>query len=496
MMDHAVIDQSVTPRVSNRRLLADIPTDARLPQLPIILDQEAMSEILQQRLQDSIGSRDQLAVRQCEILQVRYKPESSCMVSYRLDIEKEATGERAEQILCGRALPQGSSRSQWEKACQRALVQPRFGKPLLHVPEVEMVLWTFPNDRKIHTLPAMIQLTHNISQSLPQWLVAHVGEEWRVTDTNSRVMHYVGEHTCTVRTTLEVQHRTGDTHRRISIYGKTYYDNEGAHTDHVMRELWSSEARRSGRLCMAEPLWYDARLKTLWQLGIHGTTLERDAIEGSNSSLLFVEAGHAVAALHATSVSQLQAITVPNLVKKLAVVGSLLAQHQPFSRPILVPLLSRLTAQAAMIPIHPTATLHGDLHLKNLFLTDGTIALIDLDNVCQGPPGWDIGSFVAGLLTGTLANHGSSSRTVSHVQLFLDHYHRSVAWTIDTPTIAWFTAVALVAERSYRCITRLKDNQRGLLNGLLRLADEISKGQSLGVVTCENSDAIMRSVKP
>ena len=497
MMDHAVINNMFSSALPKSTRLTDLPTDARLPQLPIILDVEVMRDKFQDYLFASVNDRTQFVVRQCKIIQIRYKPAASCMVSYRLDIEDTSTGERGEHIVCGRAFPAGCSQSQWEKAGAGALVQPRFGKPLIHFPELEMVLWSFPNDRKMHTLPATMQLAHSTSGRLSQWFLAHLGAEWQVVNTHSRVVHYVGEHTCTVQTTLEAVHHPDNSHRIMTIYGKTYYNDEGAQTDRIMRQLWNSWLRRSGQLRMAQPLWYDARLKMLWQLGIPGTTLEHCAIESSESiSFLLTEAAQAVAALHTTSLSKIRSVTVADLVNNLEAVGSMLNRFRPSCRPILVPLLSRLTAQAEMIKAQGTATLHGDLHLKNLFLTNGKIALIDLDNVCEGPPGWDIGSFIAGLLTGTIAKRSSLSQIANHVHMFLEHYHQSVAWKVDQPVVAWFTAVALVIERSHRCITRLKDNQQGQVEALLKLAGQISETLSLDSLIDTWGDTPGRSRTP
>ena len=497
MMDHAVINNMFSSAPPKSTRLNDLPTDARLPQLPIILDVGVMRDKFRDYLFASASDRTQFVVRQCEIIQIRYKPAASCMVSYRLDIEDTSTGERGEHIVCGRAFPAGCSRSQWEKAGARALVQPRFRNPLIHLPDIEMVLWSFPNDRKMHTLPATMQLAQSTPGRLSQWFLAHLGTEWQVVNTHSRVVHYVGEHTCTVRTSVELLNTAQQTRQTMSIFGKTYYDDEGAQTDRIMRQLWNSRSRQSGQLRIAQPLWYDARLKMLWQLGIPGTTLECCAIESPERvSFLLAEAAQAIAALHATPLSKIRSVTVADLVINLEAVGSMLNRVRPSCRPILVPLLSRLTAQAEMIKVHGTATLHGDLHLKNLFLTNGKIALIDLDNVCEGPPGWDIGSFTAGLLTGTLAKHLSLSRIASHVQTFLGHYHQSVTWKVDQPVVAWFTAVALVIERSHRCITRLKDNQRGQVEDLLKLADKISEALSLEPLVDGWIQTDMRSRQP
>jgi hypothetical protein len=480
MMDHAVINNMFSSALPKSTRLTDLPADARLPQLPIILDVEVMRDKFQDYLFASVNDRTQFVVRQCKIIQIRYKPAASCMVSYRLDIEDTSTGERGEHIVCGRAFPAGCSQSQWEKAATHDRAQPRFGKPLIHLPEIEMVLWGFPNDRKMHTLPAAIGIAPSLPSFLTDWLAAHQGPEWHVVGTTSKVVHYVGEHTCTVRTSVELLNTTQQTRQTMSIFGKTYYDDEGAQTDRVMQQLWNSESRRSGQLSMAQPLWYDARLKTLWQLGIPGTTLEHSASGSPESTpFLIAEAAQAVAALHTTPLSKIRSLTVTDLLINLETVGSMLSRVRPSCRPILVPLLSRLMAQATMIQADATATLHGDLHLKNLFLTNGKIALIDLDNVCEGLPGWDIGSFTAGLLTGTLAKRSSLSQVGSHLDTFLYHYNQSVAWKVDQPAVAWFTAVALVVERAHRCIARLKDDRRGQVEALLNLADQISEALSL-----------------
>ncbi|THJ24550.1 MAG: hypothetical protein CAF45_005090 [Nitrospira sp. CG24E] len=496
MMDHAVINGPPPSRPSEADSINDIPRDGLLPQLAEILNSAAMKGQLQERMFASTGDRERFLIRFCEIVQIRYKPESSCMVSYRLEIEDAVTGNRGEQILCGRAYPQGRSQSQWEKAGAQALVQPRFGNPLVHLPELEMVLWSFPNDRKMHTLPDAIDPIHSTPEFLPDWLALHLGTGWQVINAIPRVVHYVGEHTCTVRTSVDLVHRSMNERRTMTIFGKTYYNGEGAETDRVMRQLWDSEARQSGRLAVAQPLWYDARLLTLWQLGIQGATLENCATESQEFVPLLMEAARAIAALHAMPLSHIRSVTLPDLVAKLKSVTAMLIRRRPSCQPVLVPLVNRLIAQAETIPLHPTATLHGDLHLKNLFLTQNKVALIDLDNICEGPPCQDIGSFVAGLFTRALAKGTSPSQVASCAQTFIHQYSQLVPWQTDEPVVAWFTAVALVTERSSRCVTRLKEGRLAMVNSLIDLADRISKTRSLDSAVGGGADRHERTIVP
>ena len=492
MTNAAVMNHIVSPSRNKGTRLYDLPTDACLPQLPTILDPEIMKAYLQRHMFLSSTDQTRFMIHSCSIMQIRYKPTRSCMVSYRLEIEDTATGTCGEQILCGRAVPSGKSESKWKKAAESILTQPRFGKPLIHLPTVDMVLWSFPNDRKMHTLPTAIESTLTPSEPPLSWLRSYVGPEWQIVKTESRVVHYVGEHTCTVKTSILVKKRAEQGTRTITLFGKTYYDETGTQTDRVMRQLWDSDSRRSGRLRLAQPIWYDGQRKTLWQLGIDGSTLEHSTLGDSQSVPRFIKAAHAIAALHRTPLSHLQPLTLADLIDRLDTVESMLMQHRPSCRSILLPLSARLRAQVKTVPLCPTATLHGDLHLKNLFLANGTVSLIDLDNTREGPPEWDIGSFVAGLVVSGLSAQTSNRNFAEDIQVLLDHYNQSAAWTIEMPTVAWCTAMALVIERAHRCVTRLKDGQQGHIERLLSVADRISSSLSFESLGSRHSSALER----
>ncbi|MFO0697822.1 MAG: aminoglycoside phosphotransferase family protein [Nitrospira sp.] len=479
MMDHSRLDHRMRVRCFNRGTGINVPADAKLPQLPLIVDPMTMKRRLQAHLSLSSQERQPYVVHGCDIIQIRYKPQASCMVSYRLTIENTVTGETGEQVVCGRAFPDGQSATHRDKANARPLVQPRFGPPLIHLSDLEMVLWSFPNDRKIHNLPSALETAHSTPAFFPDWLVSHLGIEWDIGTTTSHIMHYVGEHTCTVRTSVELVQPSQNVRRTITLFAKTYYDGEGAHTDRVMRQLWESEVRRSGRLKIAQPLAYDERLKTLWQLGLHGTTLEASNTESQRFSHVLGEAASTVAALHSTPLAHVRLITMADLLEQLDRVTSMLVRCRPSCQPVLAPLATRLKAQGQLIPASPLATLHGDLHLKNLFLTDGDVALIDLDNVCAGPPGLDLGSFFAGLHTWGMTNHVPPSQITRHARTFLAAYNQQAPWKIEEAVVAWFTALTLVIERAYRSVTRLKDSQAGMLIPLLYLADAISMTHAL-----------------
>ncbi len=208
MTDHPVTNDTLSTRAARRQSVDDFPTDARLPQLPILLDPAAMQTRLQDHLFRPTDHRTQVVIPCCELLQVRYTPHSSCLVSYRLTMENPTTGEQEEQILCGRAFPKGRSRAYWKKLGRHPLVHPRGGTPLLHLPDLELVLWRFPNDPTMPTLPAALEVVHRPSPFLLEWLASDLGPAWHRVSTTSRIVHYVGAHNCTVQTAIEWSSRS------------------------------------------------------------------------------------------------------------------------------------------------------------------------------------------------------------------------------------------------------------------------------------------------
>ncbi|MEK7762226.1 MAG: aminoglycoside phosphotransferase family protein [Nitrospirota bacterium] len=478
MVNQSVINEASSVRRSESGPVHEIPTDALLPQLSMILDQTAIKDRLQAQMFESAQERKRFVIRSCKIDRVRYKPESSCMVTYRLEIEDTTTRETGEQVLCGRAYPKGLSLSQWDKGRMRPLVQPQFGQPLIYLPDLELVLWSFPNDRKMATLPAAIESARFTSVILPELIVSHLGQGWKIVGTASHVMHYVGEHTCTVKTPVALSHPFKNELQTLTLFGKTYYNEEGTETDRMMRQLWESEARHSSRLEMAKPLGYDTQTKTLWQLAVPGITLEACDIDRQEFVPFLREAARAVAGLHLAPVSVARSVTVADLITTLKRATSVLIRYRSSCGQALVPLTARLIAQADRIPAHPSATIHGDLHLKNFLVDDARVTLIDLDNVCTGSPYLDLGSLIAGLHTYGILHEKSEETVPRLVESFLQAYETHVPWPVRRNLVDWHTAMALITERAYRCVTRLKEGRPAMIEELIALAGRLSQASA------------------
>ena len=467
-----------------------IPHDKRLPQMAAILDAANMRGVFQDALNaqvpDDIASKHEypeLQVRNCKIEWIKYKPDNNCTVCYRLAIDHSLRDSQAELILYGRIYAAGGALSRFLEAQSASLVRPAFGRPMMHLPELDMIVWVFPNDRKLDGLPKFVDPRCLRDELLPEVVKATFGPDWQIVEMAHDIVHYVPEHACTVRLQLDVQQARTGNGRSLNLYGKTYYDDEGAETYRIMRELWAQGSRSHNSLSMAQPLLYDSKHKILWQASLAGATLHGQDLSSSQFCALMREAAVTVAWLHRSPVSCSRLFSIGDWLAKLEGMRDVLVRIRPSCRERLEPLIDRLRSQAECLGKQPAATLHGDLHLGNFQVYRGKVALIDMDNVRVGPPSRDIGSFIAGVFYQGLLR-GIAERVIqTAVTSFCEEYEQSVPWKTPRFVLNWYIATSLLTERARRCVMRLKSGGLNILEDLIDLAARIESGDAVQQVS-------------
>ncbi len=387
--------------------------DARLPQLETVLDPGAMLGVLATECL-SPG----FEARSCRVSHVRYKPGRNCLIRYDLTIAG-ARGAETEQILCGRAYSPGESEPRWLKALEAPMVDVPAGRPVVHIPRLSMVVWSFPNERKLRGLELLLDPQWLRETALPAILGASVA------DVSSEMVRYIPEHGCTVRVRAELTDGSC-----IVLFGKIHAGSEGERTYEWSRAL----GRR---------VWHQPEHRILWQQAIPGRSATlTDPLESC---------ARALAALHAAPLELFPAEPGP----------------EGGETPLLTEIARRLP------PPSTVATLHGDLHLKNFLIEGDRAELIDLDTLRAGDPHEDLGSFAASLYHRALLGEASVEAVEAAIALFVKAYRENVSWTVDDDTVALQTARALIVERARRAVTRRKGD---VVEQLLAIAERLVAG--------------------
>ena len=472
MKNPAVFNGAASSQPGETLVPRQIPTDALLPQLQVILNPDLMRDRLQARIFSSAQERERFHLRACAIAQVRYKPESSCLVTYQLEIENRVTRETGAQVLCGRAYPERRSQSHWEKARGRAVVQPQFGKPVVYLPDLEMVLWSFPNDPKLRGLPYMTDLSTLRTMVMPEVIANTCGSDWHIHHIASTVIRYKTGHTCIVQVRLRLRHESTGKKQSRTFYGKTYDNEDGAETYRNMRRLWESAARTRGQLRMAQPVAYQAESKSLWVTALAGKTLSAYVMTQPKFLELLEQAALTVSALHRSPTSCSGTITITGLVAALQDAESTIGRAVPPFRGTLQRIVKNLILQSQRFGTRPLATLHHDLHLTNMYVRSGKVALIDLDNLCLGDPLYDIGRFIASIHTFGLMQNVPERRVKQINDVFIRAYRSNVPWDVPQPLVDWHVTTSLIVKNAMRCAKRF---QSSLLEDLVASIERVNR---------------------
>ena len=418
----------------------ELLNDPAFPRRDLLLDVGQAVRWLSPR----IGLNGPIAIERCERARVKYRPGVSLRVLYRIE-----AGGRAH-TLATRVFTGGRSNAAFERAASKAVPSGNL-RPVGHDAELDLVFWTFPNDRKISRLAA---LTHP-----PERLALIDERRWSL----SRVVAYAPEKCVTAQCLDD----TG----AVLAYAKVYADDQRA-THSIYEALRKNIEGTKSRLRIPRVLAYceENHLLLLESLaGCRAADLcKEDRPQG------FRRLGAALAALHSTPVpEQVQPFTrlrTDRLQMAARVIGA--------ARPDVAQRAAELAGELCLRQPGlraPGVCLHGDVHPKNGVLQGEQMALIDLDQAGTGPAAADLGSLLAALRYSRLIRAMSPAEARKLAGAFLRGYSEARLLP-GADSLRWHTAAALLAERALRAVNRIRRAGLQRLNDLLVDARQLLRG--------------------
>ena len=410
--------------------------DPRLPDRDLLLDPEVAGRRLALRLRSGWAAD----ICGCELVRVKYRVGESLRAVYRLRVDGD------EQLVAARMFTGGAGAEVYRKAAARA-VPSRSLRPVARDAELDTVMWTFPNDRKLDNLPALDVVPDGLRDRLPR--------RWE----HSRLVAYAPEKSATARCLDEA----GET----IAYVKAYAQPEAERHARVLDTVRQHPLTR-GRVRVPAVLGRSDAHRMLWLEAIEGRQLGE--LRGAELAQGLESFGAALATVHglpATGLAPFARLEVPRLRVAAEVIGR--------ARPELAGMAARLAEHLAATrpPDGEPVLLHGDVHPRNVLVDQGRLALIDLDQAGAGQPAADLGSVLARIgqdlelgLLDPAAAYGAGGR-------FL-HAYAAVRPLPGRASLRWHTAAALLAERSLRAVNRVIPVTLPHLGALLTQAAELA----------------------
>jgi aminoglycoside phosphotransferase (APT) family kinase protein len=410
-----------------------VADDPAVPHLAQLLDTDEMSRRLPARLK--LGTSAPVTTTR-----VKYCVGRSLRVVYQV-------GAGADGItVAGRTfseskLPRALARAE-DNAIPCAGLPPVFAEP-----DLGALFWTFPNDRTLASLDALLTPSEDLAAlNAGQWV-------------QSRLAGYVPEK-CAVAACLGPDGRP-------SGFAKLYAESEAAHAFELLQALTTMPVALPG-LRLPRPLGFSEARHVILNEAASGLPLTDSSL--SQSPRVFDLLGSAVARFHTLDIPACARVFPRATGDGLQQAAQLIGRALP-------PLHDRVTTLAcALSDAVPSSgddvLVHGDLHLKNALLDGYTVWLIDLDQAGRGPAAADIGSVLA-LLRSRAVIGALTWREATELTLrFLDGYE-AVRPLPELSALRWHTAAALLEERMLRAISRMRVPLLQHLDGLVADAQKV-----------------------
>ena len=347
-----------------------VARDRALPGLAVLLDPDRFASTLAASLRDAGVDA---AVDGADLVYLRYKPETSCLAAYRVDVG----GRRVYVHAKAHAAHDGAK---YAKACERlGRHDGDLGVPGVVWDGVLVAVRGFPNDLVLRRLPKVATTPERRRRFLAR-LAPDLPSLW---DAELDVLKYKVERRFVARLDLK-----GRPAALLKLYGPDDFLRARAGLRSVAGVDGFGAPRLLGGSRSA------SALLTSWHAGRPLQDLDGDAVESAAAARA---AGVSLRRLHRRPQDELAGTGPERHAQAVLAAAGAVA----FLVPPLAARVRRLAAEvAAEIALRggDRVALHGDFSSDQVIVApDGAVAVIDFDGAAVGAAGVDLGTFLAQL---------------------------------------------------------------------------------------------------
>jgi tRNA A-37 threonylcarbamoyl transferase component Bud32 len=384
-----------------------IERDRQLTGLRTLIDTEAFCETLRQ----IAPGRE---IESAKARYVRYKPGTSCLVAYQVQVAGKPVGVYARCHAHDQLIKVSNARLQLE-------VNGPLGHGLLADPQAGIAVFVFPNDYEVKSLRKLFE-GERTPRRLRRMLPAHP----HLQHATPTILRYKPERRFVGK--LEAE---GGPAAVLRLYPPNQFAD-------IRERSWAFKSNTD--LHIPRVVGDSERYSALSHEWVDGQTLS-DALEGEGIGVLERVAG-ALAALHRQRPRLGTMYSASDYCRGLTgavdAVASLDDQLGNYANE-LSSAVQRLVMDRAWRP----QAVHGDFTADQLVVRDDRVTILDFDRTGYGDPVMDVGAFAAGMISSALAGEMTMARALEISEAFAESYWRTAGF-IDTAGAQACTAGALL----------------------------------------------------
>jgi thiamine kinase-like enzyme len=424
------------------------------------MDSTKMKDLLQQYLPDC--KNGSWLLNDCSIQHPRYKTylnpgsiyKSSLSIAYHLSGKNLVTKQPEDKILYAQAYLDGRSHHEFIKN------QGGTDCSAIHIADLDMIAWTFPNDPVLTWLPQLTKPTNCLDYfTNSEWGKFIIKTDHPVKVTIS-IINYRPKLRCTLHYNL---HNPFDL---ISeVFAKSYADQQGQEVYLRTKGLCQHSQNNPDSFVFATALCYDPDIHTLWQEKLSGKAL-LPLISTNDDTRIMSRIAKGIADFHRTHLPRLKLHTHDDHLAEAHKKSAKLEAAFPDLKKPLLNLISQLEENKPITEIAANTLVHGDFHLQQLLLLDnGRIALFDFDELALGDPMMDLANFSADLY-----NLGFDYQQTHNLIRQLLHAYQSER-ELNIKHFDWYMRLQLLT-RAYRAYIQQKPNLDYQIEQFLKAAND------------------------
>ena len=394
-------------------------------------DTAAMRALLQAQLPGFAEGHlhiDALAVS--NVLRNTSRERNPCPMTlcYELQASDPAHGRRGTQWLYAQVYRSGLAAAAFAQHEHSRLAPPAFGDALVHLADLDLLLWALPNDPG---LPQLATLFDPARAALV--LPGAAGCELQV-----ELLRYRPQRRASLRYTFG----GSDGAEPRTLYAKTFCDQRGAAIHERFTHFWQLAQDDATAPLVARPLGYHAATRTVWQAPAVGLPLLR-ALAPHNGPVLMGRVARALALLHAAPLAPCAGSAPRSVAHWLAEVRR---RRNKIGRidAALALRAARVTEAIEAGAAHPASRLlsliHGDFHPEQIWVHEDRVVLFDFDEFTLGDPMEDLAAFVLKL------DHAGVSPALASA--FVEQYAAAAAQRFDRRSLAWHLTIQNLLQAS------------------------------------------------
>ncbi len=397
------------------------------------------------------------------------------------------SGETIEQLYIAYEIPRDALDAEYRSALSEALVAPALGRAVVQIPDANLLLLAYPNDRRMH-VPGDEALRACISRIATGAVNGGARRQsvCRVKEATFSVLRYVPGQRLTLRCRGSFETEAG-VEQPFAFVAKQFRKPDVARAVHGSLVALDEHFSISRAVRLPRPIAFDEETGLMVMEELPGKDLIQ-ALPDVDVGEAMWGAGQMLAAFHQAPHVVRTSLSMQEKIDDVRLVSKKIEKYLPAVAPRLSACFARCLTVGWNDDV-PNVLLHGAFRPKHVFVHERGLAMIDVDGMCVGHPAHDIAHFLSALYYHEAEELLSAADRSVAVGRFLEGYSAGAPWRLQPAAVLWCTAVLLVNKQARKYVLHAHEDSEEKVDRALTLAERalaacavLSTGATLDVI--------------